>query len=184
MYKVAIIVGSARKASVNQQLANAITLLGNDRLQFSTVQIDDLPIYNQDHESDPPAAVLRLKQEIKAADAVLFITPEYNRSIPALLKNAIDWGSRPYGQNVWGPKPGAIAGVSPGPSGTMAAQQHLRTILSPVQVTLLSQPELYITLREGMIAPDGRVIDEAFRKLLTNFLDRFVVLIERFIPAK
>jgi chromate reductase len=182
MYKVAIVVGSARKASVNQQLARAITLLGNDRLQFSMLQIDDLPMYNQDHENDPPAAVLRMKQEIQAADALLFITPEYNRSIPALLKNAIDWGSRPYGQNVWGPKPGAIAGVTPGTTGAVAAQQHLRTILSPVQVTLLSQPELYINFREGMFDATGRVADEAFRSLLNGFLDRFVVLIERFVP--
>lgn len=173
MYKVAVIVGSARRESLNRKFAAALMQLGHPKLQFSMLQIDDLPMFNQDHEKDPGPQVTRYKNELKAADAFVFVSPEYNRSIPALLKNAIDWGTRPYGQNAWGLKPGAIAGITFGTSGTIAAQQHLRQILSAAQVALLSQPEVYVTWKEGMIDSAGNFTDETFRKFLEGFLDKF-----------
>src|SRR5215472_5173114 len=127
--KVAVIVGSNRRDSINRKLAQALARLGEGRLGFHFVAIEDLPLYNQDLEGELPPSVVRFKSEIAAADAVLFVTPEHNRSIPAVLKNAIDWGARPYGQNSWSGKPAAITGTSPGALGTAAAQLHLRQVL-------------------------------------------------------
>jgi chromate reductase, NAD(P)H dehydrogenase (quinone) len=127
--KVAVIVGSNRRDSINRKLAQALAGLGEDRLAFHFVSIEELPLYNQDLEGELPQSVVRFKSEIAAADAVLFVTPEHNRSIPAVLKNAIDWGARPYGQNSWSGKPAAITGTSPGALGTAVAQLHLRQVL-------------------------------------------------------
>jgi chromate reductase, NAD(P)H dehydrogenase (quinone) len=179
MRTIALIVGSARRQSLNRRLASALKVLGGDRFVFDDVRIDDFPIFNLDIAKEPPAAVLRMKEQIVQADGVLIVTPENNRSIPALLKNAIDWGSRPYGTSCWVGKPGAIIGTSPGQTGTVAAQQHLRTILSPLQVVLMGQPEVYLHYRDGLIDDAGGVGDEAVRKRLELFLDRFAAWVDR-----
>ena len=128
-FKVAIVVGSNRRESINRKLAQAVAKLADGRFAANFVQIDDLPMYNRDLESPLPAGVTRFKSEIEQADALLFVTPEHNRSLPAVLKNAIDWRARPYGRNSWAGKPAAITGTSPGAIGTAIAQQHLRQIL-------------------------------------------------------
>ena len=173
MYKVAIIVGSLRKESLNKKLAKAFVSVGSDIFDFSYIDLSDVPMYNQDHEMDMPAPAARMKAEIAAADAILFVTPEYNRSVPALIKNAVDWGSRPYGKNVWGGKPAAIAGHTPSSAGTAVAQSHLRSILTILSMPLMSQPEMYITEKAGVISDDGTVNDEATKKFFRDFLTRF-----------
>jgi chromate reductase, NAD(P)H dehydrogenase (quinone) len=179
MRTIAVIVGSATRDSINRRLATALTLLGRDRFDFVDVRIDDFPFFSLDIAKEPPPAVLRMKKQIADADGVIIVTPEHNRSIPALLKNAIDWGSRPAGTSCWIGKPGAILGASPGQTGTAAAQQHLRNILSPQQVILMGTPELYLHYKEGMIDGEGQVSDEAVKKRLELFLERFVMWVER-----
>ena len=176
---IAIVVGSASRDSINRRLANALMALGADRFDFVDARIDDFPFFNVDISKDPPAPVLRLKREIADADGVIFVTPEHNRSIPALLKNAIDWGSRPAGTSCWILKPTAMLGTLPGQTGTAAAQQHLRNILSPQQMIMMGQPEVYLHWKEGLIDADARVTDEAVKTRLNLFLDRFVLWMER-----
>ena len=172
MHKVAVLVGSLRRDSHNRKLARALEALGSD--QFTFVYPDlDLPLYNDDLWSEPPAGVLRMKEEIVSADAVLFVTPEYNRSIPAVIKNAIDWASRPYGKNSWAGKAAAIVGTTPGAIGTAAAQAHLRSIIVTQDVYLMGQPEVYFTYRPGIFADDGSVAEESAGAFLKTFLDRF-----------
>ncbi len=178
-FKVALIVGSNRRESVNRKLAHALARLGAPGLQFQFVQIDDLPLYNQDDESNLPASVVRFKSEIAAADGVVFVTPEHSRSIPAVLKNALDWGARPWGKNSWTGKLAAVTGTSPGAIGTALAQQHLRQILG-AQGVLLMGGETYITFKQGLIADDGAVTDESTRGFLKGFLDQFAALVTRF----
>jgi chromate reductase, NAD(P)H dehydrogenase (quinone) len=178
-FKVALIVGSNRRESVNRKLAQALAKLGAPGLEFQFVQIDDLPLYNQDDESNLPASVVRFKSEIAAADGVVFVTPEHSRSIPAVLKNALDWGARPWGKNSWTGKLAAVTGTSPGAIGTALAQQHLRQILG-AQGVLLMGGETYITFKQGLIADDGAVTDESTRGFLKGFLDQFAALVTRF----
>ena len=173
MKKVAVIVGSLRRASVNLQFAQALAKLAEGQLGFEFVDLAAVPLYNEDLWSDPPAAVLALKQSVAAADGVLFVTPEYNRSMPAVTKNAIDWGTRPYGHNVWTGKRGALVGASPGAIGTAVAQSHLRSVLLGCGVALLAQPEVYFTARPGLIADDHTVTDEKTRAFLAGFITRF-----------
>jgi chromate reductase len=179
MRTIAVIVGSLSRDSINRRLANALERRGADRFAFVNVRIDDLPMFNVDLSKDPPAPVLRMKSEILAADGVLIVTPEHNRSIPAVLKNAIDWGSRPAGQSCWIGKPTGILGASPGQTGTAAAQQHLRNIVSPQQMVVMGQPELYLHWKEGMIDSEAQVVDEAVKKRVEAFLDRFVLWVDR-----
>jgi chromate reductase, NAD(P)H dehydrogenase (quinone) len=178
-FKVTVIVGSNRRESVNRRLAHALTPLGADKFAFSFVQIDDLPLYNQDLEAELPKSVARFKSEIAAADGLLFVTPEHNRSIPAVLKNAIDWGARPYGQNSWSGKPGAITGTSPGAIGTAVAQQHLRQVLGNLGVLVMGG-EAYVGFKPGLIDADGAIADESTRKFLQGFVDQFATLVARF----
>jgi len=173
MYKVAVIVGSLRKESFNRKLALALDKLKHGNLQFLLTKIDDVPLYNQDNENDLPPAVARLKNDIKAADAVLFVTPEYNRSIPGVLKNIIDWGTRPYGQNSWAAKPTGIIGTSPGVIGTAVAQSHLRSILSTINVPLLAFPEIYLVYKEELIDKDFTITNQDTVKFLKGYLERF-----------
>ena len=173
MYKVAAVVGSLRKDSINRKLALALAKLAQPKLRIELVKIDDLPVYNSDFDGAMPAAALHLKSEIEAADAVLFVTPEHNRSISTALKNAIDWGSRPYGKSAWKGKPAAVAGASGGSIGTAVAQQHLRTILAHLDLAVLGQPELFFAFKPDVIDDEGNVADEATRQLLHAFLDRF-----------
>ena len=178
-FKVAVIVGSNRRESINRRLAQALTKLGADKFAFSFVQIDDLPIYNQDLEAELPKSVARFKSEIAAADGLLFVTPEHNRSIPTVLKNAIDWGARPYGQNSWNGKPAAITGTSPGAIGAAIAQQHLRQVLGNLGVLVMGG-EAYVSFKPGLIDADGAIADESARKFLQGFVDQFATLVDRF----
>ena len=174
--KIAIVVGSNRRESVNRKLAQALAKLGAGGLDFRFVRIDDLPLYNQDDEGKLPASVVRFKAEIAAADGVLFVTPEHSRSIPAALKNAIDWGARPWGQNSWTGKVAAVTGTSPGAISTALAQQHLRQILG-AQGVVLSGGEAYLQFRPGLIDDNDVVTDEGTRGFLKSFLDQFAALV-------
>ena len=179
MSKIAVIVGSLRRESINRKLAEALAKLAGPRAQFKILRIDDLPLFNQDQEPNPPAAVTRLKGEIEAADGVLIVTPEYNRSIPGVLKNAIDWASRPYGKNSFSGKPTAGIGASGGAIGTAAAQQHLRSILAYLNVVLMGQPEAYIQFKQGLVDDQHNVTDESVRKFLQTYVDAFTAWVER-----
>ena len=173
MYTIAVFVGSLRKESFNKKLAQALMDLGKDQFTFSVVALDDVPMYNQDLENDLPAPVARIKKQAAEADGVLFVTPEYNRSIPGVLKNVLDWGSRPMGANVWAGKPAAMTGTSEGSIGTAVAQSQLRSILGFLGMRLTVQPELYFQYRPGLIADDGSVTDEKTLKYLQRFLSAF-----------
>jgi chromate reductase, NAD(P)H dehydrogenase (quinone) len=181
MTKVAVIVGSLRKGSFNRQLAESLAKLAQPRLHLEIVEIGDLPLYNQDSETVLPAPVQRFKTQIEAADAVLFVTPEYNRSFSAALKNAVEWGSRPWGQNSWNGKPGAIIGATPGAVGTAAAQSQLRSIASVLGIAVLAQPEIYLNYREGQII-DGEIADDAVQALLNAWVESFADWIVRLKP--
>lgn len=178
MTKVAVIVGSLRKGSLNRQLAEALAKLARPRLDLEIVEIGDLPLYNQDDEAALPAPVQRFKSQIEDADAVLFVTPEYNRSFSAALKNAIEWGSRPWGKTSWAGKPGAIIGVTPGAVGTAAAQSHLRSIASVLGIAVMAQPEIYLNYREGQIV-DGEIADEGVQGLLKGWVESFADWVAR-----
>jgi len=184
MFRVAVFVGSTRPTSSNLILAKALEKLAAGRLEFDYVQIDNLPFYDDALWNDPPAEVLRLKRQISEADAVLFVTPEYNRSIPGILKNAIDWPSRPYGDGVWTNKPAAIAGATGGVSGTAAAQSHLRSILPMTGVALMGTPEIYFQSRPGAIDENLTFTDERIRTNMGLWVDRFSEWIGRFAKPR
>ncbi|MCL1939715.1 MAG: NAD(P)H-dependent oxidoreductase [Desulfovibrionaceae bacterium] len=180
MYTVAVVVGSLRKASINKKLARALEKTGSDLFTFSHVDISAIPLYNQDLDDTIPAVVRDMKEQIAKADAVLFVTPEYNRSIPGVLKNVLDWGSRPYGQNVWAGKPAAMAGSSAGAVATAVAQGHLRSVLSFLGMKLTAQPELYFRDLPDLVADDGTVQDERTKAYLRAFLVSFKDWVEQF----
>ncbi|WP_332449442.1 NADPH-dependent FMN reductase [Methanoculleus sp.] len=177
-YQIAVIVGSLRRESYNRNLATAIVKLAPPEFSFTQVQISDLPPYNQDDDENQAASVRRMKAEIQAADGILIVTPEYNRSIPGILKNVLDHGSRPYGQNVWAGKPAGILGASPGNTGTAMAQQHLRNILSALDVPTQGQPEAYIQVREGLFDESGD-IGEASRPFLQKWMNHYAAWVKR-----
>ncbi|MCC6535872.1 MAG: NAD(P)H-dependent oxidoreductase [Burkholderiales bacterium] len=181
--KVAVLVGSLRKDSFNRRLAHAVQKLAPAGWDFQHLRIDDLPLYSQDFDQDYPAQAARLKTAIEAADALLFVTPEYNRSIPGVLKNAIDIASRPWGKNSFAGKPGAIIGTSIGAVGTAVAQQHLRAVLGYLDVPTLGQPEVFVQFKEGLIEPDGRIGNERTQKFLQGFVDRYTAWVGRFAAA-
>jgi chromate reductase, NAD(P)H dehydrogenase (quinone) len=172
-YRIAVLVGSLRRESFNQQLAKALAGLAPQQLEFVPVRIDDLPLYNQDDDNNPSAPVRRLKTEIAAAQGVLFVTPEYNRSVPGVLKNAIDHASRPYGQSAWNGKPAAVIGISIGSIGTALAQQHLRNILAYLDMPTLGQPEMFLQNKPGLFTEGGGIGDEGTKQFLQKFLERF-----------
>jgi len=155
--QIAVIVGSLRRDSFNKKLALAIERLAPPEISFTHLSIDGLPLYNQDDDAAPAESVLRLKEGILAAQAILFVTPEYNRSIPGVLKNAIDHASRPYGQSAWLKKPAGIIGISISAAGTAMAQQHLRNILANLDMPTLGQPEAFIHARDGLFDADGNI---------------------------
>lgn len=173
-YKVALVVGSLRKDSLNARLAGALQRLAPDELSFDRLRLDDLPLYNQDDDGAPAQSVIRLKEQVKSSQALLFVTPEYNRSIPGVLKNAIDHVSRPYGKNAWAGKPAGVLGISVGAIGTAVAQQHLRTILAYLDVPTLGQPEAFLHAQEGFFDPGGGIAPESTRKFLQSWLSRYV----------
>ena len=171
-YKIGVIVGSIRKDSLNKKLADAIIKIAPSGFSFMHVQISDLPLYNQDDDACPAEPVKRLRQEIGDADGLLFVTPEYNRSISGVLKNAIDHASRPHGESVWAGKPAGILGVAAGAAGTALAQQHLRNILACLDVPTLGQPEAFIQAKEGLFSEDGS-ISSGSKQFLQSWVDRY-----------
>lgn len=178
---IAVLVGSLRKDSYNKKLAKAIERLAGDRARFSPVRIDDLPLYNQDYDSDYPEVYKRLKSDIEGADAALFVSPETNRSIPGVLKNAIDAASRPWGTNSFAGKPGAVLGISIGTIGTALMQQHLRNSAVFLDMHLLAQPEVFLQWHDGLIDDAGNVTNEGTRDFLAGFVDKYLAWIDRFI---
>ncbi|MDX2274887.1 MAG: NAD(P)H-dependent oxidoreductase [Hyphomonadaceae bacterium] len=172
MTNVAVIVGSLRKDSVNRRFAEALAKLAQPNLNLRMVEIGDLPLYNQDLEGALPASVVRFKSEIEAADAVLFVTPEFNRTFPASIKNAIEWGSRPWGKSSWPNKPAAIVGATLGTVGTAAAQFQLRSVLTHIGLHVLNDPEIYLNFREETLA-NGEIADEGFKAMLRGWVDKF-----------
>lgn len=176
-FDIAVIVGSARRESINRKLAEALVKLAPESLACRFVQIDDLPMYNGDLEPDRPDSVNRFTSQVAKADGVLIVMPEHNRSLPALLKNAIDWGSKPPENNVWRSKPMAITGTSPGAIGTAVGQQHLRQILGAVG-SLVMGGEAYLQFKPDLIDADGHVTNEGTRKFLKGHVDRFAELVQ------
>ncbi len=177
-YKIALVVGSLRQGSFNGKLASAVTQLAPPEFSFTHVQIGDLPLYNQDDDANQAESVKQMKNVIKSAQGVLFVTPEYNRSIPGVLKNAIDHASRPYGQSAWTGKPAGVLGVSPGATGTAMAQQHLRNILATLDMPTLGQPEAFIQMKDGLFEEDGS-IGAGSKKFLQNWMDRYVAWVKK-----
>ncbi len=172
-YTIAVFVGSLRRDSFNRKLAHALAVLAPTNFTFEQSQIDDLPLYNQDDDDEPAPSVVRLKAEIKKAHGLLFITPEYNRSMPGVLKNAIDHASRPYGQSVWTGKPAGVLGVSVGAVGTALAQQHLRNVLAYLDVPTMGQPEAFIQAKDDLFDASGR-IGEGSRSFMQGWMDQYV----------
>ena len=177
-YQIAVVVGSLRRDSFNRKLAHALTKLAPPEFTFKLVEIGDLPLYNQDDDGSPAESVKRLKSEISAAQGLLFFTPEYNRSIPGVLKNALDHASRPYGQSVWKGKPAGVIGVSVGAIGTALAQQHLRNILAYLDVPTLGQPEAFIQAKDGLFDANGNV-GEGSKQFLQGWVDQYVAWVKR-----
>ena len=169
---IALIVGSLRKDSVNRKLAHALVQLADADFTLAIVEIGDLPLYNQDEEASPTAAITRFRAEVNKAQGVVFITPEYNRSIPGVLKNVIDHVSRPYGKSVWAGKAAGVMGVSPGAIATALAQQHMRNILSHLDMPTLGQPEMFVQAKDGLFDADGN-IGEASRAHFQKWMDRY-----------
>jgi chromate reductase, NAD(P)H dehydrogenase (quinone) len=178
-YQVAVVAGSLRKESFNRRLAQAVTKLAPGDFSFKHLEIGDLPLYNQDEDANPHPNVRRLKSEIAAAQALLFVTPEYNRSIPGVLKNAIDHASRPYGQSAWAGKPAGVIGASTGMSGTAMAQQHLRNTLGYLDVRTLGQPEVFVQVKDGLFDQAGDIANASTREFLQGWMNRYVAWVKR-----
>ena len=177
-YQIAVVVGSLRKDSFNRKLANAIVKLAPPEFSFQQVRISDLPLYNQDDDVHQAESVKRLKNEIKNAHGVLFITAEYNRSIPGVLKNAIDHASRPYGQNVWAGKPAGVIGISIGVIGTAMSQQHLRNVLAFLDMPTMGQPEVFLQAKDGLFDEAGNIGADS-KQFLQNWMDKYVTWVKK-----
>jgi chromate reductase len=176
---VCVLVGSLRKASLNGMLANALIWLAPSSMKLDVVELGQLPLYNEDLEADaPPAPWTAFRQRVKAADAVLFVTPEYNRSVPAVLKNALDVGSRPYGSSVWDRKPGAVVSGSPGAIGGFGANHHLRQSLVFLNVPTMQQPEAYVGRVDKLFDEQGKLASDGTRKFLQEFMQAFANWVE------
>lgn len=173
MFNIITIVGSLRKESFNKKLMLALDKLNHPNIKFNIFKIDDIPLFNQDHETNLPPVVKDLKDKVISADGILFVTPEYNRSVPGVLKNVIDWGTRPFGKNAWKDKPTGIVGTSPGVIGTAVAQAHLRSIMLALGAEVMGLPEVYINFKEGLIDESGNITDDKTKKFLQEFLDKF-----------
>lgn len=177
-WNIAVLVGSLRKESFNRKMANALIGMAPPSLALEIVEIRNLPLYNQDDDVNPPAASAAFKARIQQADAVLFVTPEYNRSVPGSLKNAIDIASRPSGKSAWNGKPAALISVSPGAIGAFGANHHLRQSLVFLNMPALQQPEAYIGGAAGLFDDQGKLVNDSTRDFLKKFLDAFVAWIE------
>ena len=180
---VAVLVGSLRKDSINRKLAHALIALAPPPLKLQIVEIGELTLYNQDLDENPPAAWTAFRDRIRAADAVLFVTPEYNRSVPAALKNALDVGSRPYGQSVWDGKPGAVISASPGAAGGFGANHHLRQSLVFLNVPAMQQPEAYLNGADKLFDPSGRLVNEGTRAFLQKFMQAYAAWVATHLKA-
>ena len=179
---VGMIVGSLRQGSFNRRIASAVEALAPDHLVFHEIAIAALPSYNEDQEADPPAEWVAFRDSVRPLDALLFVTPEYNRSMPGVLKNAIDVGSRPYGKSVWAKKPGAAISASIGTYGGFGANHHLRQSCVFLDVPMMPQPEAYLSnVKEEMFGADGALIDERMKKLLTRFVEAYADWIEKLL---
>lgn len=182
-YKVGYIVGSLAKGSINRQLAGALAKLAAPQLELVEIPIKDLPLYSYDYDADFPAVARAFKQAIAEVDAVLFVTPEYNRSIPGALKNAIDWASRPWGKNSFARKPSGVIGTSPGAIGTAVAQAQLRGMLCFCNSPLMNTLEAYIQFHPGLIAEDGAITNESTAKFLDSYMKELHLHIERVLSV-
>ncbi len=182
-YKVGYLIGSLAKASINRQLAHALVRLAPPELELVEIPIKDLPLYSYDYDADFPPEARAFKKAIAEVDAVLFVTPEYNRSIPGGLKNAIDWASRPWGQNSFARKPSAVIGASVGAIGTAVAQQSLRSVLSFCNSPQMNSPEAYIHFKPGLITPDGQVTNETTAEFLRNYMAELHLFIVRVLTV-
>jgi chromate reductase len=178
-FDIAVVIGSLRKESFNGQLATAIAKLAPADFSFKQLQIGDLPLYNQDDDANPHSTVKRLKSEIAAARGLLFVTPEYNRSVPGVLKNAIDHASRPYGQSAWAGKPAGVIGISIGAPGTSMAQQHLRNTLAYLDVPTLGPPEVFLQHKDGFFDASGNIASADTKKFLQGWMDKYVAWIKK-----
>lgn len=179
-FKLGLIVGSNRRDSINRKLSQALAKLGADAFDTTVIRIDDLPMYNQDLEAALPESVTRFKAHVADVDAVLFVTPEHSRSIPAVLKNAIDWGTRPWGKNSWTGKLAAVTGTSPGAIASAIAQQHLRAVLGDIGMHLMGG-EAYITFKPDLVDDKGTITDESTRAFLKTFLDQLAGLAAKLV---
>jgi chromate reductase, NAD(P)H dehydrogenase (quinone) len=182
-YEVGYFVGSLSSTSINRELSKALIRLAPDDLSFTEIPIGNLPLYSPDFDPDFPPEATALKETIAAADAILFVTPEYNRSIPGALKNAIDWASRPWGQNSFDQMAAAVIGTSPGQLGTALAQQSLRGVLSYCNARQMTAPEAYIEYSKEVFPGDGEVADESTRAFLANFMEEFCIYIARVLTV-
>lgn len=177
--QIGYVVGSLRKDSINRKLANAVVRLGPPDFTFKELRIGDLPLYNQDHDGAQAPEVQRLKSELRAVDAVIFFTPEYNRSVPGVLKNALDHASRPYGHSAWAGKPAGILGASIGAIGTAVSQLHLRTILAYLDMPTLGQPEVYLQVKEGFFDDAGNFANADTKKFLQGWMDKYAMWVKK-----
>ena len=182
-FQVGYLIGSLTTGSLNRLLAKALIRLAPDTLEFTEIRFGDLPLYSADYDADFPPAATAFKQSLARVDAVLFVTPEYNRSIPGGLKNAIDWASRPYGKNAFARKPSAVIGTSPGPIGTAVAQQHLRSLLGYCNSPQMNAIEAYIQFKPGLITEQGEVTDASTEEFLTNYMKEFHAFIVRVLTV-
>ena len=173
-YRVGYIVGSLSRESINRRLSEALIKLAPAEMQLEEISYSGLPLYNRDFDADYPQVARDFKASVAAMDAILFVTPEYNRSIPGALKNAIDWGSRPWGENVWANRPTAMIGASAGQIGTAVGQQSLRATLAFLNVRQMTSPEAYIHFTEGLVDDDGDVTVESTKEFLRTFMQEFL----------
>lgn len=178
MSQILVVVGSLRQESFNRKLAEALVKLAPSECSFGFAEIGDLPLYNQDHDDNQAEPVKRLKAAIQTADGVMFVTPEYNRSVPGVLKNAIDHASRPYGQSAWAGKPAGVIGASIGSIGSALAQQHLRNTLAYLDMPTLGQPEAFIQVKDGLFTEDGQVGADS-REFLQGWMDAFLAWVKQ-----
>ncbi len=182
-YRIAYLIGSLSSTSINRRVARALINLAPPELEFFEVGIGDLPLFSPDHENDLPEPVVAYKAALQTADGVMFVSPEYNRSIPGALKNAIDWGSRPRGQNSFARKPTAIVGASTGAIGTAVMQSQMRSVLSFLNAPQLNSPEVYITYSPEVYGEDGTVHNEATREVLARFMSEYADFVPRVLSA-
>jgi chromate reductase, NAD(P)H dehydrogenase (quinone) len=176
--QIAVIVGSLRRDSFNRRMANAIVKLAPSTFTFKQLSIADLPLYNQDDDTNQAEPVKRFKADVLASQGLIFVTPEYNRSVPGGLKNALDHASRPYGQSAWAGKPAGVLGVSVGAIGTATAQQHLRNVLAYLDVPTMGQPEAFLHAKEGLFDASGDLGPDS-TKFMQGWMDRFVAWVQR-----